>query len=318
MKKLTAVISTTLLMASATASAEAYLGAKAGVSWLNSLCETGSCDDDSWAAGVFGGYEFNDYIGLEAGFDYLGETDSGDLDDESLKAYSIAPRFTYDLAEDLDVFAKAGGAYMDYADDEDWAFLGAVGVAYNLTSNVDIQLEYQRFIDVDVDTRDFDANSVTLGFRTKFGGSDEEVAEPVQEVMVEEVVEQPVEEPVLKKFEKISIDSGNFELNSAELTPEGQQEADRLAVLMNEHPEAKVELVGYTDSLGAASYNQKLSEKRAQAVADALTEQGVDSSRITVRGEGENNPIASNDTKEGRAKNRRVEILVPEFEYEVK
>jgi len=325
MKKLAAVISTTLIMASASANAEVYLGAKAGATFLHSLCDSGtsgSCDEDSWALGAFLGYEINDTFALEAGFDALGDTTSGDLDDESLKAYTIAPRYTQELADDLDVFAKLGGAFVDYADEDDWALLGAIGLSYNLTKNIDLQAEYQHINYIDVDVREFNANSFTLGFRTKFGGSDEDTAEPVQEVMVEEAVEQPAEEPVAepvsKKFEKISIDSGNFELNSAELNPEGQQEADRLAVLMNEHPEAKVELVGYTDSLGAASYNQKLSEKRAQAVADALTEQGVDSSRITVRGEGENNPIASNDTKEGRAKNRRVEILVPEFEYEVK
>jgi OOP family OmpA-OmpF porin len=87
---------------------------------------------------------------------------------------------------------------------------------------------------------------------------------------------------------------------------------------MNEYPQANVEVVGYTDTSGAASYNQKLSEKRAQSVANALEAEGIDASRITVSGQGENNPIASNDTHEGRVQNRRVEITVPAFEYEEK
>jgi OOP family OmpA-OmpF porin len=71
-------------------------------------------------------------------------------------------------------------------------------------------------------------------------------------------------------------------------------------------------LKGYTDSVGPASYNLKLSEMRAKAVAKALEERGIDASRLTAKGFGESNPIASNDTPEGRAKNRRVEVdLIP-------
>jgi OOP family OmpA-OmpF porin len=78
-----------------------------------------------------------------------------------------------------------------------------------------------------------------------------------------------------------------------------------------------VEVIGYTDTSGAAQYNQVVSEKRAQSVAATLEEKGIDASRITAKGEGENNPIASNETREGREKNRRVEVIVPAFDYQV-
>jgi OOP family OmpA-OmpF porin len=72
-----------------------------------------------------------------------------------------------------------------------------------------------------------------------------------------------------------------------------------------------IDIIGHTDSTGPAEYNQGLSERRAQAVADYITsESDIDPSIIDVSGEGENNPIASNDTREGRAENRRVDINV--------
>ncbi|MCB1832791.1 MAG: OmpA family protein, partial [Geminicoccaceae bacterium] len=68
------------------------------------------------------------------------------------------------------------------------------------------------------------------------------------------------------------------------------------------------EVQGHTDSTGATDYNQGLSERRAQSVLDYLTGKGVEAERLTAVGFGENRPIASNDTEEGRAQNRRVEI----------
>jgi len=76
---------------------------------------------------------------------------------------------------------------------------------------------------------------------------------------------------------------------------------------MYQYPSASLLLEGYTDSTGTAAYNQKLSEKRAAAVKDVLTGHfGVDGTRITTAGHGENDPIASNKTRDGRAQNRRV------------
>ena len=93
--------------------------------------------------------------------------------------------------------------------------------------------------------------------------------------------------------------------------------ADSIAILdqaidaLNRYPEIKVELDGHTDSIGSDQYNQGLSERRAQIVSDYLTSHGIDSSRITaVKGFGESQPIDTNATKEGRARNRRTEIKV--------
>ncbi|MDA0119409.1 OmpA family protein [Vibrio sp. T11.5] len=314
MKKLAAVISTTLLLASASANAQFYLGAKAGASWLNDSCSTGPCDDSSWALGSFAGYEFSDMISLEIGLDTLGETTGYGYTDAGLSSYSFAPRLTMPIAERLDAFAKLGGAYVEYGDKDDSSLLGALGITYSFMPTIDFQLEYQRLTDINVDTHRFKGNALTLGFIAKFGGSDEAVEQPVEEeLMVEEVV---VVEPIIQTFETKVVDSSSFALNSAELKPQSKTMLADLVTFMTKFPQSTVEVVGYTDSSGSASYNQKLSEKRAQSVAEVLQEQGIDSSRITARGEGENNPIASNETREGREQNRRVEIMVPAFEYQ--
>ena len=69
-----------------------------------------------------------------------------------------------------------------------------------------------------------------------------------------------------------------------------------------------ITIVGHTDGVGPAEYNQGLSERRAQAAADHLISRGIDADRVTVRGEGESNPIADNGSAEGRARNRRIEV----------
>ena len=76
---------------------------------------------------------------------------------------------------------------------------------------------------------------------------------------------------------------------------------------MSEHPDYRVVLEGHTDSIGKEAYNQKLSEKRANAVAKALEDLGVSGDKIKTVGFGETKPIADNKTKQGRAENRRVE-----------
>ncbi|TON25989.1 hypothetical protein CGH62_21605 [Vibrio parahaemolyticus] len=81
-----------------------------------------------------------------------------------------------------------------------------------------------------------------------------------------------------------------------------------MAQQLRDYPSDTIRIVGYTDSSGPEIYNIGLSERRAQSVADYLVQQGIDASRLTVMGMGENSPVASNDTAEGRAQNRRVEV----------
>jgi outer membrane protein OmpA-like peptidoglycan-associated protein len=101
-----------------------------------------------------------------------------------------------------------------------------------------------------------------------------------------------------------------FAFNKAELSAPAGPRLDKLASFLKQFPERKLLIEGYTDSVGGDSYNQELSERRAQAVRDALAQRGVDASRITARGYGKAHPVADNASPEGRAMNRRVEIVI--------
>ena len=101
-----------------------------------------------------------------------------------------------------------------------------------------------------------------------------------------------------------------FAFNKAELSAQAAPRLDKLANFLKQFPDRKLLIEGYTDSVGSDSYNQNLSDRRAQAVRDALVQRGVDSSRITARGYGKAHPVADNASPEGRAMNRRVEIVI--------
>ncbi|WP_353662711.1 OmpA family protein [Hydrogenimonas sp. SS33] len=104
----------------------------------------------------------------------------------------------------------------------------------------------------------------------------------------------------------------NFPFNSAKIPASDMKKVERVAEFMKKHPDVTAKLKGYTDSIGSEAYNLKLSERRANAVKKALIKLGIDASRLSAKGYGEADPVASNDTPEGRAQNRRVEVvLVP-------
>lgn len=103
---------------------------------------------------------------------------------------------------------------------------------------------------------------------------------------------------------------GAFAKGSAGLLPGGQSVLATVAPVLKEYYKTLVAIHCYTDGTGAARYNLKLSQRRAQTVAHYLVEAGVTGGRIVVVGHGESDPIAPNDTARGRARNRRVEIVL--------
>ena len=101
-----------------------------------------------------------------------------------------------------------------------------------------------------------------------------------------------------------------FEFDKDELMPRSFVELNKLLKIMRENPKLVIEIMGHTDALGDDVYNLDLSRRRALAVVNFLLENKINKSRLRSHGEGETKPIASNDTDEGRAQNRRVEFVV--------
>ena len=106
----------------------------------------------------------------------------------------------------------------------------------------------------------------------------------------------------------VRLEGVTFEFNRTRLRPDSQTILNWVVGIMKKYPDMEVELAGYTDSVGSASYNLKLSQKRAEAVKEYLLEKGIEANRVQAKGYGKENPVAPNDTDEGRERNRRVEL----------
>jgi outer membrane protein OmpA-like peptidoglycan-associated protein len=111
--------------------------------------------------------------------------------------------------------------------------------------------------------------------------------------------------------EKIVLRGVHFDFNRAVIRPDADPILDEADEILKSHPDVKVDVNGYCDSIGSFPYNLRLSQRRAEAVAGYLTDRGISSDRLITHGYGKTDFVATNATPEGRAQNRRVE-LIPE------
>lgn len=123
-------------------------------------------------------------------------------------------------------------------------------------------------------------------------------------------IEKVIELKKMEVGQRIVLRNIFFDFNKSTLRPESNIELENLINLLNENPNMKIEISGHTDNVGTAQYNKKLSEYRAKAVVDYLTTKGIAKDRLTFAGYGFDDPIAPNDTEEGRQLNRRTEFKV--------
>jgi outer membrane protein OmpA-like peptidoglycan-associated protein len=115
---------------------------------------------------------------------------------------------------------------------------------------------------------------------------------------------------VISMEEDFTLDGVQFEFDSDKLTESAKVVLNDVVDAMKKYPNVKVDIQGHTDNVGDASYNLDLSLRRAESVKTYLVSKGISAARITTRGYGESKPVASNDTAEGRAQNRRIEFVI--------
>ena len=190
--------------------------------------------------------------------------------------------------------------------------------------------------DLNGNDRSYNEAQFNLGLRIPLGGPPKHTVpppppQPVQVVPVQQPPAPPppppppceapaAGEPInlagCKTGDTIVLHGVNFNFNKSTLTVNAKALLDQVADALKARSDIKVEIDGHTDSIGAASYNQKLSERRAASVKLYLVDHGIDAGRMTTKGFGESKPIASNKTAEGRELNRRVELKITDSKTE--
>ncbi len=290
-----------------------YLGGRLGWAAYDGACGNSAldCTDDTFGYGLYGGYQFNSWFALEGGATSYGSPDARyPAGDVSADVYGgeVVVKLDYPLTERINVFTRLGGAYQ-YIEKEipaiqgdssshEWNVLSSLGVSYRLSQNWSVRGEYQ-FIDGigDGSIGQADSHFTSIGLTYHFNQQAPVIEPtPIEPATRYVTIEKPLSLSAQTLF---AFDSTTVVTN---------QSLDLLVEQLTSYPEDKVQILGYTDNSGSEAYNQRLSEQRAKAVAAYLTEKGIDASRLTVVGKGEANPVASNDTQQGRVQNRRVEV----------
>lgn len=177
------------------------------------------------------------------------------------------------------------------------------GINYNINDNVGLGLfgnwtrQYQRVHGVG------DVRFVTTGIELMVQQSPPAPPAPVAQV-------PPPPPPAAPMKKKIVLRGVNFDFDKSNIRSDAVPILEQACKTLKEEPSIDVSCQGHTDSVGTDAYNQALSERRADSVRNWLIKCGIPASRLTAKGFGEANPVASNDTAEGRAQNRRTELVV--------
>ena len=281
-------------------------------------------DRDDFAAGLFMGYNVTPWFAIEGGYTWLGEAKMKSENHKiEQQAIDLVGKFTYQATNKVDLYTKVGGAWQfsrfhdknnGTKDRHDSLIATAgLGAEYHFTDNLSARAEYQYYHNMESKpTGDFKINwdANYYGVSLVYGwGAPAPVVAPV-------VVEEEVVEAATVQVEPISV-TMPFAFDSDSLTAEDQARLEPIAQRLVNFPNSELVVIGHTDSRGSEAYNQKLSEKRAKTVAVYLMKHfNIDASRVKGEGRGELDPVASNDTAEGRAQNRRVDVTTPGFEIQ--
>lgn len=185
----------------------------------------------------------------------------------------------------------------------------ALGVSLQTIWNLNLDLGAQ-YVFANSDKLDMVKKNVSesylmpfLGIGYSFGrGENDKTHEPID---IHNILKDRI-----SMEEDFTLSGVQFEIGSANLTPEAQKTLDKVADAMKAAPKVNVEIHGHTDNTGSMELNNRLSLQRADSVKTYLVSKGIDEQRMSTKGFGPNKPIASNDTVEGRTENRRIEFVI--------
>jgi len=278
------------------------------------------------------GYMLNKYLGLQGGLDYSFQPPDDDdrsrlqagLDNEEnwthLLGLTVGPRFQLPVGDLVKLYVNGqGGMYKGlHGRLNQWApgVTAGGGLDVNLTPNISVGVfgrwhlaymsphPYMLVGQVADQQGPADIQWVTAGIALQWAFAQPAAPPPPPAP----VAQAPPPAPPAKK--KIVLRSVHFDFDKATLKPEAKPILDEAVQVLKQEGSVDIVVEGHTDSIGTEQYNLRLSRRRADTVRRYLVDHGIAASRITAEGFGESKPVASNDTADGRAQNRRVELHV--------
>jgi len=280
------------------------------------------------------GFMINDYIGLQAGLDYSFQPPDDDnrsrlqggLNNEEnythLLGMTVGPRIVQPIGDLFDLYLVGqGGMYKGLRGRlNQWApgFSVGGGLDVNVTPNMSVGLfgryhmafmsphPYFLIGQVADEQGPADIRWVTAGLGLKWSFAQPPPPPPPPPA----AAQAPPPPPPPPKREKIVLRGVNFDFDKSNIRADARVILDEAANILKEHRDVSVSVEGHTDAIGSDQYNMRLSKRRAESVRRYLVDPGIAASRLTTEGYGEQRPVATNDTADGRAQNRRVELLV--------
>ncbi|OEF11837.1 OmpA family protein [Aliivibrio logei] len=302
-----------------------FIGAKSGYQFADDK-EQHHIGTGSAVLDFYGGVQFSKFWSWDLGYQYHHDVEENSI---KVKTWLIDSGFRYDwyIQDDFNIYGRVGAAFWNMEkitfnndfDVKGVSPLSEFGVKYQLTTNIDFSVGYQYIYGIGKsNTGKYDSHGLLIGVFYTFGRIErlEKHKNTVIEIASTSYLEKTIRVDDIspqKKSNLIDLSMGRnylFESDSFEFIDKSNDNLMDWAVYLQHNPKYKINVIGYTDSIGTEVYNEGLSMMRAQVVANKLKTLGVNSDSILVSSKGELQPIASNNTIEGRAKNRRVRITI--------
>ncbi|WP_421211516.1 OmpA family protein [Aeromonas sp. 600479] len=286
---------------------------------------------DATALSLFGGYNFTENLGAEIGYLSTGDWDISGHDFNS-KGATLSVIGRLPLSEMFSVFAEGGG-YIYHVEsinggDDNLAPLAGLGVTARLHDWVDLQARYRYLVRVGDDPDNDKANSGTQRWVSDISTATLEVVihpnrsqptEPAPTPAPVVVPPPPAEPEMVDQTFNLSSDV-LFAFGKADLKPEGMSALDALyqQIVDVQPKDGSAVVMGYTDRIGSDASNQRLSEARAQTVADFLISKGLPADKVSIQGNGASNPVTGSQCDAIKAKAALIDCLGPDRRVEVR
>ncbi|EHA1082071.1 OmpA family protein [Photobacterium damselae] len=253
------------------------------------------------------GYDFNQYVGVYGSYDFMYDLGNADMHIGTLGVKGNLP-----LTQKLSAFGKVGASYiyvdgqslghqLDHLHSDSFSATAGLGLSYQITNALSTQVGADYYQNLDTTNGHADLTQAYWGMTYKFG-------QPVAPAVITnevEVVKEVAVQTATRSTYVLPYQNGQTKLNDY-----GRYNLNEVVATMNANPEVTAQIVGRTDSVGSKAINEKVSNARAQGVAEYLEANGIDASRLTVSSVANNDPLVAGNSNGANLIERSVQIIL--------